>query len=171
MKRLRIRNYELRIKNWLRRSVVPVAFVFMFLAAAGCNPVEKFSVTEAAMPTLNGLSSLHGKATVENAGGRDVMLESATFVVRYRDRELGSARLLLPIEIPAGGTTRIRYDFALDNFTLSSLQTLQSRIWVNPDAFTVDVNGWVRWGGIRKKIEIKEVGIIQIMEIISTFAP
>ncbi len=154
----------------LKNSII-LFFAVVLLAAAGCNPAEKFSVTEAGMPTLNGLSSLHGEATVENAGGRDIMVESAVFVVRYKERELGTARLLLPIEIPAGGTADIRYDFALDNFTLSSLQTLQSRIFTNPDAFTVDVKSWVRWGGIRKKIEIKEVDIMQIMEIISTFAP
>lgn len=122
------------------------------------------------MPTLNSLSSLHGTATVENAGGRDVMVESAVLVVRYRDRELGSARLMLPIEIPAGATTEIRYDFAFDDVSLSSMQTIQSRIFTNPDAFTVDVKGWVRWGGIRKKIEMKEVSLIRIMGIITNFA-
>jgi hypothetical protein len=148
-----------------------ILFAAVLFAVAGCNPAAKFSVKEAEMPSLNGLSSLHGKATVENAGGRDVMVENATFTVRYRDRELGSARLMLPIEIPAKGTTEIRYDFALDSVSLSSMQTIQSRIYLNPDAFTVDVDGWFRWGGIRKKIEMKGVELIRIMEIINTFAP
>jgi hypothetical protein len=90
--------------------------------------------------------------------------------VHYKDRSLGSARLMLPIEIPARATTPIRYDFALDGVTLSSMQTIQSRILIAPDAFTVDIRGWVRWGGVRKKIEIKEVSLTQVMGIITTFA-
>lgn len=137
---------------------------------AGCNPAAKFSVVEAEIPALNGLTSLHGKATVENAGTRDLMIENVTLVVRYRDRELGAARLMLPIEIPAGATTPVRYDLALENLSLSSLQTLQARILTNPAAFTVDAVGWVRWGGFRKKIEIKEVPLVRMMGIVSTFA-
>ena len=144
-------------------------FTILLCGVVGCNPAAKFSVVEAEAPTLNGLTSLHGKATIENTGTRDLMVESAGVVVKYRDRELGTARLLLPIEVPAGRTTGIRYDFALDNFTLSSLQTLQTRIFTNPDAFTVSGVGWVRWGCLRKKIEIKGMSVIGLMGLISNF--
>jgi hypothetical protein len=143
----------------------------ILFTAAGCNPAAKFSVIEAGMPTLNGLSSLHGKATVANGGKRDATVESMNLTVDYRGRELGTARLLLPIEIPAGGANAIRYDFALEGLSLASLQTLQSRILVNPDAFTVDARGYVRWGGVRKKIELRDVPLVRVMGIISNFAP
>jgi hypothetical protein len=142
----------------------------VLLATVGCGLVPKFSVTEAEMPTLNGFSSLHGEATVENAGRHDIMLESGTLTVHYKERELGTARLMLPIEIPACATTEIRYDFALEDVTLSSMQTFQSRILMTPDAFTVDIRGWVRWSGVRKKIEIKDVSLTQVMGIITNFA-
>jgi hypothetical protein len=147
-----------------------VFWAAVLLATVGCGLVPKFSVTEAQMPTLNGFSSLHGEVTVENAGRHDIMVESGTLTVHYKERTLGSARLILPIEIPARATTEIRYDFALDGVMLSSMQTFQSRILIAPDAFTVDIQAWVRWGGVRKKIEIKDVSLTQVMEIITTFA-
>ena len=154
----------------LKNNILILAIVLCGVVA-GCNPAAKFSVVEAEMPILNGLTSLHGRATVENGGGRDFMVESAGFVVHYRDRELGTARLLLPIEIPAGEVSRVRYDFALEGLSLSSMGTLQSRIMTNPDAFTVDARGYVRWGGLRKKIEMKQVPLTGVMDIISNFVP
>ncbi len=134
-------------------------------ALTGCNPAADFAVTEAGMPTLNGLSSLHGSATVENDGRSTLTIENATFTVRYRDRELCKARLLLPVEVPPGGA-RVRYDLALEGLTLASIQTLQSRILSNPDAITVDLDGWIRWGRWRKKIELRGVEATRIMGII-----
>jgi hypothetical protein len=145
--------------------------ILILFASAGCNPAAKFSVVEAGMPTLNGLASLHGTATVLNSGGRDVVVESATIVVHNRDRDLGTARLLLPIEIPPGGAaTAVRYDLALGGLSLASLQAMQSRAFTNPDAFTVDVKGYVRWGAVRKKIELDGVPLARLLEIISNFA-
>ncbi len=153
----------------LKNSILIVSVLLCGLA--GCNPAAKIVVAEAETPVLNGLSSLHGKATVVNGGARDITIESMNIGIDYRDRELGSARLLLPIEIAAGETNRIRYDFALDDFTLSSLRTLQSRIATNPDAFTVDVHGYIKWGGVRKKIDLNRVPLAGFLGIISNFAP
>ena len=145
--------------------------VILLLLVAGCNPAAKIVVVEAGAPALNGLSSLHGKATVANTGARGVAIESMEIAVGYRGRELGTARLLLPVEIPAGMTTAIRYDFAIEGMSLASAQTLQSRIFTHIDAFTVDVYGYVRWGGIRKKIDLHRVPLAGLLGIISNFAP
>lgn len=155
----------MRLKNNI------LLWTLLLSGLAGCNPVAKIFVLEAQAPALNGLTSVHGKATVLNEGTRDFTVESATFAVRYRDRELGSARLLLPVRFPAGEVSEIRYDFALEDFSLSSLRTLQSRVMTNPELFTVDVRGWVVWGGIRKKIVLREVPLMRVMGIINNFAP
>ncbi len=138
----------------------------MGLLLVGCTVAPPFVVGEAEMPTMNGLRSLHGTASVTNLRRADIMVENATITIRYRGRELGSARLLLPIELPGGAETTIRYDFALEGVSPASLQTLQTRLFVNPGAFTVDVSGRVKWGGIGKKIEMKEVPLTRIMGII-----
>lgn len=149
-----------------------IFFVIVLLwGMAGCNPAARFSVVEAPVPVMNGLSSLHGRAVVANGGGRDLVVENASFVVRYRDRELGTARLMLPVEIPAGATTSVRYDLALEGVTLASLQTLQTRIMANPGAFTVDADVWVVWGAFRKKIRMKGVEATRVMGIFVNFIP
>jgi hypothetical protein len=144
--------------------------ILSVFALAGCNPAKNFSVVEAGMPTLNGLKSLHGRATVENSGGRDLVISNARFVVHYRDRPLGTARLMRPITLPAGSTTPTRYDLALDDFSLSNMQILSTRILTNPDALTLDGEIWLKWGVWRKKIEIKGVSGEQLIKIIYTFA-
>jgi hypothetical protein len=145
----------------------------VLLTAAACNPAEKFTVVEAAMPTLNGLSSLHGTATAMNESRKDLTIENAIIAVKYRDRQIATARLLLPIELPAdgiggigdesGSPTPIRYDFALEGLTPATLMTLQTRLLLNPAAFTVDLTAWARWGRIRKKIELKDVEATRLM--------
>ncbi len=134
-------------------------------ALAGCNPAAKFAVVEAGTPTLHGLSSLHGRAVVENTGARALTVENAVVTVRYRDRELGRARIMLPVVIPPGAT-EVRYDLALEGVTLAGMQTLQSRIMSNPGAVTVDLDGWIRWGRLRKKIELRDVEATRLMGII-----
>lgn len=134
----------------------------------GCNPAGKFSIVEAGMPSMNGLRSVHGKATVESAAGRDLVIESADIVVRYKARELVTARLMLPIEVRGGAISRVRYDLALEDTSLAKLQTLQSRVFVSPGQLVVDVKAWVRYGGIRRKVELKDV---PVSEIISNFGP
>jgi hypothetical protein len=147
-----------------------ILFVVL-LGLAGCNPAAKVHISGAEVPSLNGLSSVHGRATVVNEGARDITVESARFVVWYRDRELGSARLLLPIAIPADAQTPIRYDFALEGVSLGSMQTLGSRIFTRTDSFTVDVEGYVKWGAMRKKISLHRVPLTAFLGIISNFAP
>jgi hypothetical protein len=147
-----------------------ILFVLL-LGLAGCNPAAKIHVSGAEAPILNGLSSVHGRATVVNEGARDITVESARLVVWYRDRELGSARLLLPITIPADAETAIRYDFALEGVSLASIQALASRLLTRADSFTVDVEGYVKWGAVRKKISLHGVPLAGLLGIISNFAP
>ena len=148
-----------------------ILYILMFCGVAGCTVAPPFIVEQAGAPAMNGLRSLHGTATVTNLRKADIMLESATFTVRYRGRELGSARLLLPVELPGGAQTAIRYDFALEDLSPSSLQTLQTRLFINPGAFSVEVKGWVRWGCLRKKVEIEWTELSEVMGIISNFVP
>jgi hypothetical protein len=132
--------------------------------AAGCNPAEKFAIVEAPLPVLHGLTALNGRAVVENSGSRDLMIENARVTLRYRDRELTTARLLLPVAIPAHSAASVRYDLALEGLTLADMQTLSSRALANPAAVTVDVDAWIRWGGIRRKIERRGVEAAQLIE-------
>ncbi len=152
----------------LKNKILLLAVVLWVVA--GCTVAPPFIVEETGTPTMNGLRSLHGTATVTNLRKADIMVESATFTVRYRGRELGSARLLLPIELPGGARTAIRYDFALEGVSPASLQTLQSRLFVNPGAFSADLKGWVRWGCLRKKVEIEWTELSEVTGIISNFA-
>jgi hypothetical protein len=128
------------------------------------------SVVEARVPTLAGLSSLGGSVTMTGAR-RDIVVESCELMVVYRDRELGSARLTTPVEIPARDTSEVRYDFALEGLSMASMQTLGMRAMISPDSFTVDVSGRVRLGRATKKIELQGVPLSRVMEIITTFAP
>jgi hypothetical protein len=133
-------------------------------AAAGCNPAGNFAIVEAPMPALHGLTALNGRAVVENTGSRDLVIENARVTLRYRDRELTTARLLLPVAIPAHSATSVRYDLALDGLTLADMQTLSSRALANPAAVTIDIDAWITWGGIRRKIERRAVGAAQLIE-------
>ncbi len=150
---MRIMNYELR----------KILFIIVLLLSVGCNPADKFSVVQAPVPMLNGLKSLHGKAVVESRAGRDLMLESALLTVKYKDGELGTARLMLPIELPAKEKTAVRYDLALDGLSPANLRILQTRAFLNPSALTVDVKGYVRYGAMRKKLDIKNIPLSYII--------
>ncbi len=138
----------------LRRFIF---IVVLLLLVVGCNPAEKFSIVPAGMPSMNGLKSLHGKATVESTAGKDLMVESAFIVVKYKERELGTAR------VPAKERSAVRYDLALDGLSPANLQILQTRIFLNPSQITVDVKGFVKYGAMRKKVEIKEVPFTYII--------
>ncbi len=148
--------------------------LFIFCAAfllCACNPAAKFSVIEAGEPAFNGLKSVHGKAVVENAAKKNLVVESADLTFRYKNRKLATARLMLPIEVPAGEVSRVRYDLKLESESLSNLQTLQNRMQTNPSQIFVDVTAWVRYGGMRRKIEMKDVpyiGIISNFERLKT---
>ena len=145
-------------------------YILLLVGMAGCAPAIRLSVADLEAPTLNGLSSLHGRVVVENGGARDLVVENVRIVLKYRGRELGSARLMLPVEVPAESSMPVRYDLALEDFSLASLQTLLVRVPITPEEVTVDVKGWVRMGGMRKKIKIKGVTLLQIKEIMTTFA-
>ncbi len=129
----------------------------------GCNPAGKFSIVEAGMPSMSGLRSVHGKAVVRSTAGQDLVIESADIVVRYKERELVRGRLILPIEMPSDAISRVRYDLALENTSLAKLQTLQSRAFISPGQLLVDVKAWVRYGNIRRKVELKDVPVSEII--------
>ncbi len=129
----------------------------------GCNPAEKFSIVEAGVPSMNGLRSVHGKGTVESSAGQDLMIESAEISISYKERELVTARLMLPIDIPAGEISRVRYDLALENTSLAKLQTLQSRAFISPGQLFVDVKAWIKYGNIRRKVEVEGVPVSEII--------
>jgi hypothetical protein len=143
----------------------------LLFVLAGCNPAADFSLVEAAPPTLDGLRSLHGTATVENGGRRELVIENARLEVSYRGRALGAARLMLPVALPAHATTPTRYDLALENFSLTSLQLIMSRAVSNPDAIIISGEVWLRWGFLHKKVKIKNMSLAQLMNIIPNFAP
>ncbi len=160
---LRLNNF--RIPDSGFRSFLFIVILFL---SVGCNPADKFSVVPAGMPSMNGLRSLHGKAVVESRAGKDLMLESALLTVKYKDGELGTARLMLPVELPAKEKTAVRYDFALEGLSPANLRILQTRALLNPSALTVDVKGYVRYGKMRKKIDLKNVPMSYIIPIFGT---
>jgi hypothetical protein len=120
------------------------------------------------MPALYGLRSVHGRMKVASTAHSDLTIESATLTFRYKGSELAAARLMRPIEVPAGEVSKVRFDFAIENTSLASLQALQARMLTNPGQITVDVRGYVRWGRLRKKVGMEG---IPVMDIISTFGP
>jgi hypothetical protein len=138
------------------------------MALASCNPAAKFAVVDVGGPSMMGLRSVHGTATVVSEARRDLTIESAVVTVAYRQTELVSARLMRPITIAAGGETRVRYDMALENTSLARLQTLMSRISIEPSGVSADIEAWVRYGAFRRKIELNDV---PESEIFSIFAP
>ncbi len=152
----------MRLRNKILIAAIALCGV---VGLTGCNPAAKFAVVEAGVPVLNGLTSLHGRAVVENGGARALTIENAVVTVRYRGRELGRARLLLPVEIPPGGESEVRYDLAFEGVSLASVQTLASHMMSNPDAVTVDLDGWIRRGRMRKKIELRGVEATRLMGI------
>ncbi len=142
-------------------------FLYIFvllLVVVGCNPVAKLAVVEASVPTLEGLSMVHGRAVVENDGRRTFTIREATLTVRYRDRELGRGRLVQPIEI-APGETEVTYDMVLEGVTMASVSILASRMMTNPDAITVDIEGRIGPPGRSKKIALRGVELSRLMSI------
>ncbi len=128
-----------------------------------CNPAEKFTVIEAREPLFFGLTSLHGKAVVKSDAKKDLVVESAILDFSYKNRHLAAARLMLPIEIPARAVSPVRYDLKLEPESLLSVQTLMNRMETNPSQVFVDVTAWVRYGNIRRKIEMEGIPYTQII--------
>lgn len=130
---------------------------------AGCDPASRFAVVEAEEPAMNGLASLHGRVVVESSARRDVMIESAWLVVRYKGRELAAARLMLPIAVPARRSSSVRWDLALEGLTIADLRTLENGMRSNPMQLTFDVKAYVRYGALRKKVEMRDVPVTRII--------
>jgi hypothetical protein len=123
---------------------------------AGCNPAAKISLVDFGPQDFYGIRSVHGKALVESRAEKTLVIENATVVLRYKSREL-STRLMLPIEIPPGERTWVRYDLKLDAVSLSDLQTVLRRMEQHSEQLLVDVRAQVRYGGIRRTIEMKDI--------------
>ncbi|MDR2883299.1 MAG: LEA type 2 family protein [Alistipes sp.] len=155
----------MKLKNKISFLATALCVVAL-CAATGCSLAGKFEVLEVSTPELRGLSSLQGRAVIENRGGRTLIVDNALLTVRYRDRELGRARLTRPVEIPAGSTTDVSYEMAIEGLSLGSVQTLASRMMSNPEDITIDIDGWVHWGRMRKKIELRDVEATRLMGII-----
>ncbi len=130
---------------------------------SSCNVPGRFSIVESEGPVFNGLTSVHGKALVENDAKKDLVVENAVLIFRYKKRELATARLMLPVEISAVGISRVRYDLKLESESLSDLQILQGRMETNPSHVFVDVTAWIRYGKIRRRIEMKDVSYTEII--------
>jgi hypothetical protein len=146
-------------------------FLFLFFTSviiAGCTPATKIAIMEAGVPVVNGISSIHGKALVESRAGKTLVVEYCDLNFRYKTRELATGRLILPIEVPAGGISRVRYDVAIENSSLAKLRTLMSRMEINPEQVFVDVKAKVRYGNIRRTVEMKDV---PYSEFILNFVP
>jgi hypothetical protein len=149
--------------RWLR---VAAALLLAVAAAAGCNPMKGVRVAEVSPPEMTGSEALNGRATVVNDTRRDLVVESARVVLRYRGRELGTARLLLPVVAAAGATTRVRYDLALEGLTAGTVRTVGMRLVSNPDAVTVDVVAHIRWGAFRKRVDLRDVPAISLANLL-----
>lgn len=144
-------------------------FGLVFVCLVGCVPAGKIALVNAERPVLDGLTSVHGKAVISNAMRSEVTIESARFVAGYKGRELVGARLMLPVELPAGRTSPVRWDLAIEDTSLSNLQILQARAMTNPEQVSVDASLWVRVGCMRKKVEMKDVPLTRIITNFGTF--
>jgi len=146
-----------------------IAMLVAAVTLAGCSPAAKFSVSSATEPTIVGdIEAVNGHATVENATGRDLTVESARIVLRYRDREVATARLLLPVEVPARGRAEVRYDLAVEGLSMAEARALGTRLLTNPAALTADVTAHVRWGALRKRIDLEAVPVTRLMTAFSS---
>lgn len=146
--------------------------IFVLLLAAvfavACNPAAKFAVLEVDQPYFNGLTSVHTRATVENSSPKDLAVESATLFFAYKKRQLATARLMLPQTAPANSVERVRVDLRLESESLSHLQTLQRRAETNPDQLFVSLKARVRYGRVRRTVELHDV---PYSVIIANFGP
>jgi hypothetical protein len=138
-----------------------------FLAVA-CSPAERFAVVEVEDLYFDGLTSVHTRAVVENSSPKDLTVENATLVFSYKTRELATARLMLPVTIHAGFIERVRIDLRLEETTLARLQTLEKRAAANPSEVTVSVRAHVRFGKIKRVIDVRDVPFSAIIHNFGT---
>lgn len=150
------------------RSVAVFALAAVALLAVSCGPARKIAVAGVDEPYFNGLSSVHTRAVVANGSAKDFVVESATLRFSYKGRELASARLMLPVEVPARSDGSVRVDLKLESASLSNLQTLQRRAQTNPSQLTVSVRARVRFGRAVRDVEI---GDAPYSAIIANFGP
>jgi hypothetical protein len=64
----------------------------------------------------------------------------------------------------------VGYGLEFEDFSLSDLQIILTRLGSSPDAFVVSGQVWLRWGCVRKKVEVKNITFEQLINIISNFA-
>lgn len=133
-----------------------VVVSLLAVVAVSCS-TAKVEVLEAEDPYFNGLTSVHTRATVCNSSRRDITVENATMFFYYKERELATAGLMLPVTVEAGATERVRIDMKLESGSLANLQALQRRAQTNPDRLTVSVRARIRWGKTRRTVELKDV--------------
>ncbi len=141
-----------------------IVYILLLVVVAGCNPAAKIDVIEIGAPRLKGMGAVSGQLEVENRGKQEVVVESAEFVVKVRQKELATARLVEPLRAPARDITEIDYELVLSRVSLAGLQTLMR----GPRDAVVDVEMIVQLGKKRKKVEVKNV---PIEKIIANFAP
>jgi hypothetical protein len=150
------------MKQWFMTFVLGL----VGLMTVACNPVAKFALIEVDEPYFDGLTSVHTRAVVGNSSHKELTVESATLVFNYKTRELATAVLMLPVEVHARTQERVRIDLRLENITLARLQTLERRAQANPDEVTVSVRASVRFGKMRRMVEMQN---IPLSAIISNF--
>ncbi len=152
------RGFGLRASKKLIFSIL-VATIFTL---SSCNPVEKVSVVEAPMPKFRPMTELAGEIVVRNDGATAVKIENASLTAFYRGRMLVTANLAEPVVAPARTTSRINYVFELENISLATLAAIPGAI-ADPSRVTVDVEARIRYGAIRKKINIKNMPLNKII--------
>lgn len=150
------------MKNVFQKFILMIPLLWF----VSCNLPTKFSIVESEELYFNGLTSVHGKAVVESGAKKNLVVENAVLTFRYKSRELATARLMLPIEVPTGEVSHVRYDLKLESESLSNLQTLQRRMETTPERLMVTVRAQVRYGRICRMVEKRD---IPYSEIIRTF--
>lgn len=141
-------------------------FSLALACVASCNPASGFALLDVDEPYFNGLTSVHTRALVQNDSRKDLTVENATLFFHYRNRELATARLMLPATVHAASTERVRVDLKLESGSLANLQALQRRAETNPDQLIVSVRARVCFGKMKRVVEMRD---IPFSAIISNF--
>jgi hypothetical protein len=151
------------------KQVVKILIWGLILACAvACNPSSKFAILETGELYFDGLTSVHTHVMVENSSRKNLTVENAALVFRYKTRELATAGLMLPVTVHAFSAERVRIDLRLEDTTLAALQTLERRATSNPDQLMVSVRAHVRRGKNRRVIYLKDVPFSTIISNFET---
>ena len=137
-----------------------ILIIWGVLGVTACaNPVDKITIIEAERPELKGFGSFVGSMTVKNDNLREVSVESATFTLFYKGREMIGLYLAEPVGVPARATSRVSYELVLDKVSFSTLMALPSAM-SSPEFLTLDIVANVKYGTTGKKIELKKVPLL-----------